>query len=129
MTAVIKKSNLKIDEVSKNSNWQLFLLVVLLVSVVFVAIKIVVHRHESRSLYMGLRELEKERDILAAQWSRLKLEQGTVLNQVRVEQQARNSLQMKMPKTSDIRIVREAIKADTLPSKGKVIAAKVAFSD
>ena len=93
--------------VDSATNWQLPLLAILFVSVVFVAIKTVVQRHESRTAYMKLQVLEKERDKLAAQWSRLKLEQGTALNQVRVEQYARWDLEMKIPKASEIRVVRE----------------------
>jgi len=93
--------------VDSQTNWQLPLLAILFVSIVFVAIKTVVQRHESRTAYMKLQTLEKERDKLAAQWSRLKLEQGTALNQVRVEQYARWDLKMKIPKASEIRIVRE----------------------
>ncbi|KAG1661905.1 Peptidoglycan D,D-transpeptidase FtsI [Nymphon striatum] len=60
---------------------------------------------------MKLQVLEKERDKLAAQWSRLKLEQGTALNQVRVEQYARWDLEMKIPKASEIKVVREPVAA------------------
>ena len=88
-------------------NWKLILLPVLFVAVVFVSIKIVVHRHEARSLFVEAQRLEKERDVLAAQWSRLKLEQGTVLNQVSVERQARWDLGMHIPKTSDVQMIRE----------------------
>lgn len=95
---------LTVDSVT---NWQLPLLAILFVSIVFVAIKTVVQRHESRTAYMKLQVLEKERDKLAAQWSRLKLEQGTALNQVRVEQYARWDLEMKIPKASEIKVVRE----------------------
>jgi len=91
-------------------NWQLPLLVVLFVAVIFVAIKTVVHRHESRTQFMQLQVLQKERDKLSAQWSRLKLEQGTMLNQVRVEQNARWELGMQMPKTSEIKMIREPAK-------------------
>lgn len=113
-------------------NWQLPLLVVLFVSIIFVAIKTVVHRHESRTLFMKLQVLEKERDKLAAQWSRLKLEQGTMLNQVRVERNARLELGMKMPKTSEVKTIRELKKKATL-SIAKVpkapIASTVALSE
>jgi len=88
-------------------NWKLILLPVLFVAVVFVAIKTVVHRHEARSLFVEAQRLEKERDVLAAQWSRLKLEQGTVLNQVSVERKARWDLGMHIPKASDIQMIRE----------------------
>jgi len=92
-------------------NWQLPVLVIIFVSVVFVAIMTVVHRHESRTAYMKLQILEKERDKLAAQWSRLKLEQATTLNQVRVEQYARWDLNMKMPKASEVKIIQEPEKS------------------
>jgi len=97
----------KMTTVDSVVNWQLPLLAILFVTVIFVAIKTVVHRHESRTLFMQLQVLEKERDKLAAQWSRLKLEQGTMLNQVRVERNARLDLGMKMPKTSEIKTIRE----------------------
>ncbi|MEB8430614.1 cell division protein FtsL [Cocleimonas sp. KMM 6892] len=116
------------------TNWQLPLLAILFVSIVFVAIKTVVQRHESRTAYMKLQTLEKERDKLAAQWSRLKLEQGTALNQVRVEQYARWDLKMKIPKASEIRIVREPQAAvDAVVSNQTMIdhdkLSKVSLSD
>jgi len=100
----------KMTTVDSVVNWQLPLLAILFVTVIFVAIKTVVHRHESRTLFMQLQVLEKDRDKLAAQWSRLKLEQGTMLNQVRVERNARLDLGMKMPKTSEIKTIRESAK-------------------
>lgn len=104
----------KLTTVDSVVNWQLPLLVVLFVAVIFVAIKTVVHRHESRNLFMQLQVLEKERDKLSAQWSRLKLEQGTMLNQVRVEQNARWELGMRMPKISEIKMIREPAKKSFL---------------
>ena len=121
----------KLTTVDSVVNWQLPLLVILFVAVIFVAIKTVVHRHESRSLFMQLQVLEKERDKLSAQWSRLKLEQGTMLNQVRVEQNARWELGMQMPKTSEIKMIREPAKRSFLvvdqlsvPSVSKVALGK-----
>jgi len=93
-------------------NWQLPLLSILFVSVVFVSIKTVVNRHESRTAFMQLQKLEKERDTLAAQWSRLKLEQAVTLNQVRVEQYARWDLNMKIPKASEVKIIQESKKTN-----------------
>ena len=114
----INTNQLTVDSVI---NWQLPLLAFLFVSIVFVAIKTVVHRHESRTAYMKLQKLEKERDKLAAQWSRLKLEQATTLNQVRVEQYARWELNMKMPKASEVRIIQEPLKSKvTTPMESSV---------
>ena len=121
---------LTVDSVT---NWQLPLLAILFVSIVFVAIKTVVQRHESRTAYMKLQTLEKERDKLAAQWSRLKLEQGTALNQVRVEQYARWDLEMKIPKASEIRLVREPQEIEEVASKKSIVdgkkLSKVSLSD
>ena len=132
MSAVVnkpKQASIKTDEVIEKNHWQLFLLVILFVTTVFVAIKTVVHRHESRTLFMELQVLEKERDKLSAQWSRLKLEQGTLLNQVNVERQARWDLGMKTPKASEIKIVREAIKRKVKPSQGDFVGSKVVLGD
>ncbi len=116
---VSKVKDAKQLTVDSATNWQLPVLAILFVSVVFVAIKTVVHRHESRTSYMKLQKLEKERDKLAAQWSRLKLEQGTALNQVRVEQYARWDLNMEMPKASEIKTIRESLrlKAELTPDE------------
>lgn len=96
----------RVDAKSSNS-WQFPLLALLFVAVIFVAIKTVAHRHEARAQFVELQKLEKERDKLAAQWSRLKLEQSTMLNQVRVERLARWDLKMQMPKLSEIKRIRE----------------------
>ena len=104
--------------VDSTTNWQLPVLAILFVSVVFVAIKTVVHRHESRTSYMQLQKLEADRDKLSAQWSRLKLEQGAALNQVKVEQYARWDLNMEIPKASEIKMVRESLSLE----KGSVSA-------
>lgn len=122
--------------VDSTANWQLPLLAILFVLVVFVAIKTVVHRHEARTSFMELQSLEKERDKLAAQWSRLKLEQGTALNRVKVEQYARWDLGMKIPKASEVKIVREQSPIEShqldivdLDSAVKPVPSKVALGE
>jgi len=132
MSASMNKSRgtvLKAYESKKSIDWQLPVLMMLFVLIVFVAIKTVVHRHQSRTLFMELQTLEKQRDKLVARWSRLKLEQGTMLNQVRVERQARRDLGMQIPKATEIKIVRESLKFKEKPMKQKQIAAKVALGD
>ncbi len=87
--------------------WQLPLLLLLYVAVIFVAIKVVMNRHEARILYGDLQALEKEHDKLTAQWSRLKLEEGTLFNQVVVERRAKQELNMIIPKHNKIRVIVE----------------------
>lgn len=87
--------------------WPLPLLILLYVMVISVAIKVVLNRHEARVLYGELRHLEKEHDRLAAQWSSLKLEEGTLFNQMVVESEAKQNLNMVIPKHNTIRVIIE----------------------
>ena len=88
-------------------SWQFPLFILLYASVIFVAIKVVLNRHEARILYGDLQALEKEHDRLTAQWSRLKLEEGTLFNQVVVERRAKQELNMVVPKHNKIRVIVE----------------------
>jgi len=124
-----RNSVLKADENQKGIDWQLPVLLLLFVLVIVVAVKTVVNRHHSRTLFMELQSLEKQRDKLVAQWSRLKLEQGTLLNQVRVERQARRDLGMQIPKPSEIKIVRESLKLKEKSIKRNHAATEVVLSD
>ena len=54
-----------------------------------------------------MKELEQERDDRSADWSRLKLEQGARLNQVRVETQARDKLRMQKSSADNIKVLHE----------------------
>jgi len=122
-----RKSVSKAYESQQGIDWQLVVLVVLFLSVLFVAIKTVVHRHQSRALFMELQVLEKNRDKLVARWSRLKLEQATMLNQIRVERMARRDLGMQIPKATEIKMVREILKLNVKPMKLNKISTKVAL--
>ena len=88
-------------------SWKLLLTAVLYVSVILLAVKVVMNRHEARNLFSELQHLEKERDKLTALWSRLKLEEGTLLNQVVVETRARQEMKMRVPRRSDIKVIHE----------------------
>jgi cell division protein FtsL len=87
--------------------WQLALLLALYLLVIVVAILVVMQRHQSRSLFVQSEKLAKQHNILIAQWSRLKLEQGVVLNEIYVERKAREDLKMSMPEAKNIRMVKE----------------------
>jgi cell division protein FtsL len=87
--------------------WQLALLVLLYVAVIAVAILTVMQRHQSRALFVQSEKLATQHNILIAHWSRLKLEQGVVLNEIYVERKAREDLRMKIPKAKDITMVKE----------------------
>lgn len=89
------------------SRWQLGGAIALYVLVVLMAVVVVVNRHHARQLFVDYQELEKERDMLNANWSRLTLERSTRLNQVSVERRAGRELNMQKPTAEKIRIIRE----------------------
>lgn len=82
-------------------------LAVLYLVVIGLSLLVVANRHESRRLFADVKKLEEERDRLSDEWSRLKLQQSTLLNQVHVETQARDSLGMRKPSAENIRVIRE----------------------
>lgn len=88
-------------------SWRRTLIALLYVGVIAAAIQVVLNRHHARSLFSELQQLEKERDTLTAQWSRLKLEEGTLLNQVVVETRARQEMNMRIPRQSEIKVIYE----------------------
>ncbi len=82
-------------------------LLLLYVLVIGMSLLVVANRHHSRELFADLQRLEKERDELSADWSRLKLEQSTLLNQVHVENRSREVLNMQKPSADNIKVIRE----------------------
>ena len=89
------------------SGWQFGLLVCLFVSVIVVSIMVVMHRHQSRGLFVQSQKLAKQHNILIAQWSRVKLEQGVVIKYFYIERKAREDLSMRIPKAKNIKMVKE----------------------
>lgn len=87
--------------------WQSLATVILYVLVISLAVVVVANRHQSRQLFSELQQLQKERDQLSANWSRLMLEQSTQLNQVRVEDQAKNVLGMRKPTAENTQVIHE----------------------
>ena len=114
---------------SRKLNWELPVLLILFVAVIFVAVKNIVHRHESRGLFMQLQKLEKDRDLLLARWSRLKLEQVTKLNQMGVEKKAIERMSMHIPKPSEIKRIHESTRQMDSPVISQPSDAEVALSD
>ncbi len=76
---------------------QVLLLGVLAIAVVSSAIAVVVTRHQSRTLFVELQALERERDRMNEEWGQLQLEQATWGEHSRVEEIAHSKLQMVQP--------------------------------
>ena len=88
-------------------HWKLYVLLSMYVGVMFTAIQVVTQRNYTRTLFVESQQAQQQRNILTAEWSQLKLQQGTDLNEVRVEAQARRDLGMHIPRAVDIRIIKE----------------------
>ena len=82
------------------------LLIVLLLCTIASAIGVVFMRHRHRQLFVELSRLEHARDELNIEFGRLQLEQATLAQATRVDQEARGRLGMKFPEAADIVVVR-----------------------
>ncbi|HBN53122.1 MAG TPA: cell division protein FtsL [Stenotrophomonas sp.] len=82
------------------------LLVLLLACTIASAIGVVFMRHRHRQLFVELSRLEHARDELNIEFGRLQLEQATLAQATRVDQEARGRLGMKFPEAGDIVVVR-----------------------
>ncbi len=81
--------------------------VLTLLLMVFVSALLVVDsRHQSRKLFIEIQGLQKTRDAMNEEWGRLQLEQGTWATPSRIEEVARNKLEMISPEPQDIVQVR-----------------------
>ena len=67
---------------------------------------VVYARHQARTLFVRLEQLNARRDALDMEWGRLQLEQSSWSSNAFVEQVANAKLQMNLPQTRDVRIVR-----------------------
>ncbi|MEJ2515158.1 MAG: cell division protein FtsL [Gammaproteobacteria bacterium] len=78
----------------------------LAMAVVASAVATVDVRHEARQLFIQLQELNRARDELNIVWRQLQIERGTWATHARVEQLAREKLDMIVPPPADVEIVR-----------------------
>jgi len=84
-------------------NWIYTTTLVMLVMVS--AIACVYAKHESRKLFTELQELIAERDRMEVDWGRLQIEQGTWSTYARVEQVAREKMNMRLPNAEQINLL------------------------
>ncbi|RKZ37406.1 MAG: cell division protein FtsL [Gammaproteobacteria bacterium] len=81
-------------------------LLALLICAVFVsAVQIVLVRHKNRMLFIELQILQQQRDALNVSYGRLQLEQSTLTQHNRIENIAREQLDMIIPTPDNIIII------------------------
>ncbi|MBU1213866.1 MAG: cell division protein FtsL [Gammaproteobacteria bacterium] len=80
--------------------------VLLLILVVACALGVVTSQHKARKLFVDL-QYEKERaQQMDVEWGKLQLEQSTLVMPARVERLARQQLQMHLPTSDQMHLVR-----------------------
>lgn len=75
-----------------------FLLVAVLVNYVF-------FQNETRKLFAATQSIEKQKLELNAEWARLQLEKSTLVANNRIEQVAREQLNMKLPEDEQVLVI------------------------
>jgi cell division protein FtsL len=71
------------------------------------AVAAVFAKHESRKLFIELQTLNAERDRLAVEWGQLQIEQSAWSTHARVEQIARDDMDLRPPTPDQVRLFRE----------------------
>ncbi|MDH3509644.1 MAG: cell division protein FtsL [Gammaproteobacteria bacterium] len=84
-------------------NW--FYSMALMLLVMASAIACIYAKHESRKQFTELQRLIEERDRMEVDWGRLQIEQGTWSTYARVEQVAREKMNMRLPKAGQINLL------------------------
>ena len=85
-----------------------YALIAALISVVMAsAIAGIYAKHESRKLFTELQSLNTERERREVDWGRLQIEQGTWSTYGRVEQLAREQMQMHTPQPDQVSLLSE----------------------
>lgn len=79
----------------------------LVAALVASAIGVVYVKHQSRRLFAESQELLREADRLNVEWNMLQLEQAAWSAHGRIEQVARDRLQMRMPRRVDAVILKQ----------------------
>lgn len=82
---------------------RLYWLMLLIILVTGSAMSVIYVKHESRALFSELRQLQKQQDEIVIHWSRLQIQNSTLITQANVESMARKKLGMILPE--DIQIV------------------------
>jgi cell division protein FtsL len=90
----------------KYRRWLPLALPLMWLAVLASSVQVIYARHKARDTFVRLEKLNAERDALDMEWGRLQLEQSYWSSHSFVERVANAKLQMNMPQTRDVRIVR-----------------------
>lgn len=84
---------------------QLLMLAVLALGVLLTSLAVVYVTYMVRGQTVLLQAARTERDALDVEWSRLRLEEASLITHTRIEATARQALDLYLPQMSDVRIL------------------------
>lgn len=84
----------------------LFIVVILAITVVVTATGVVYAKYASRRQFVELESLRTKRDAADVEWGKLQLEQSTWATHGRVERIAREKLNMRIPLVEEVKVIR-----------------------
>ena len=76
-------------------------------AVLLSALSVVYAKYEARKLFSQLQALHRERDALEIEWGQLTIEQGAWATHGRIEKLAAEALDLRIPATDEVVIVRQ----------------------
>lgn len=79
----------------------------LIVAIMGSAVGVIYSKHETRKLFVELQKLHKQIDELNIEWGRLQLEQSAWSAHGRIEEVARNKLNMTLPGANEILYIKQ----------------------
>ncbi len=86
-------------------NVQSGLSVFLIFLLIGVVVNYVYYQNETRKLFAETQGVEKQKLELNAEWARLQIEKSTLVSNNRIEQVAREELNMKLPEDEQVMVI------------------------
>ena len=91
----------------------------LLAAVIACALGVVTSQHQARKLFISLQKEKDRAQQMEVEWGQLQLEQSTWAMPERIEKIATVTLQMQLPKSSQIQFIRSGLTSNEMPPGAK----------
>jgi cell division protein FtsL len=91
----------------------LWIVLLLAVAVIGSAIGVVATKYLIRAEFVNIQEARRQRDVLDVEWSRLRLEEASLITQTRIEEIARQTLKMHWPQANEMRVLEISMPTTT----------------
>ena len=87
-------------------NGRLMLVIGLVLACLLSAVAVISTTHQARAQFVRLQQLERERDQLQTEWGQLLLEESAWSSPARIERQATERLDMRLPHVEEVEVIR-----------------------